>query len=70
MTAAAAPDRFYRVYLLSQTGSIIGAQSRPFASDEEAMWHAEGLLNLYYGVELWQTHRQVGRVEQRMAERA
>jgi len=64
MPSSPVGDRFYRLYALSEVGAIIGAQSRPFASDEEALGHAAALLNLHHGVELWQTHRLVGRLEQ------
>ena len=57
-------DRFYRFYDLDHRGSIIGASNRSFADDTEAMAHADGLLAHRPGVEVWQTDRLVGRLEQ------
>jgi hypothetical protein len=57
-------DRFYRFYDLDHRGSIIGASNRSFADDAEAMAHADGLLAHRPGVEVWQTDRLVGRLEQ------
>ena len=57
-------DHYYRFYDLDQRGAITGASNRPFADDAEAMAHADELLALRPGVEVWQTDRLVGRVEQ------
>jgi hypothetical protein len=56
-------DRAYRIYTLSERGAITGAQERIFESDHEALGHAQNLLHAHFGVELWQTHRMVGRIE-------
>jgi hypothetical protein len=56
--------QYYRLYNLSMDGAIQGAMSRSFDSDEQAIRHAEALLALHPGVEVWQTDRLVGRVDQ------
>lgn len=58
------PDRYYRFYDLDQRGSITGASNRAFSDDAEALAHADQLLTNRPGVEVWQTDRLVGRVEQ------
>ena len=58
-----ASDHSYRLYTLSDRGAITGAQNRVFASDQEALGHAEALLCIHCGIELWQTDRLVGRLE-------
>jgi hypothetical protein len=58
-------ERYYRFYDLDRRGSIVGATNRTFADDAEAMAHADGLLANRSGVEVWQTDRLVGRLEQR-----
>jgi hypothetical protein len=58
-------ERYYRFYDLDHRGSIVGATNRTFADDAEAMAHADGLLANRSGVEVWQTDRLVGRLEQR-----
>jgi len=57
-------ERYYRFYDLDHRGSIVGASNRPFADDAEAMAHADQLLNNRPAVEVWQTDRLVGRLEQ------
>jgi len=57
-------DRYYRFYDLDHRGSITGAVNRPFADDAEALAHADDLLANRPGVEVWQTDRLVGRLEQ------
>ena len=57
-------DRYYRIYDLDQRGSIVGACNRSFADDAEALAHADGLLTNRPAVEVWQTDRLVGRLEQ------
>jgi hypothetical protein len=64
MPYATEQDCSYRLYTLSEMGAITGAQNRVFASDHEALGHAQRLLRTHFGVELWQTHRMVGRLEQ------
>jgi hypothetical protein len=59
-------ERYYRFYDLDHRGSIVGASNRPFADDAEAMAHADGLLINRPAVEVWQTDRLVGRLEQRV----
>ena len=56
-------ERYYRFYDLDHRGAITGASNRPFADDAEAMAHADELLALRPGVEVWQTDRLVGRLE-------
>jgi hypothetical protein len=63
MPPETAPDRSYRLYTLSERGEITGAQNHIFASDYEALGHAQALLAAHVSVELWQTHRLVGRIE-------
>ena len=63
MLLQTAQDHAYRIYTLSEKGAITGAQQRIFNSDHEALGHAEGLLRTHFSVELWQTHRLVGRIE-------
>jgi hypothetical protein len=67
MLSQTVPDHSYRLYTLSQTGQITGAQNLIFDSDHEALDHAQALLRAHFGVELWQTHRMVGIVERRPA---
>ena len=55
--------QYYRLYNLSPSGAIQGAMSRSFESDGQAIDHAQALLELYPGVEVWQTDRLIGRVE-------
>ncbi len=55
--------QYYRLYNLSAAGTIQGAMSRSFDSDDQAIGHAQALLELYPAVEIWQTDRLVGRVE-------
>ncbi len=55
--------QYYRLYNLSAAGAIQGAMSRSFESDDQAISHARGLLELHPGVEVWQTDRLVGRVD-------
>jgi hypothetical protein len=57
-------DHYYRFYDLDHRGSIIGATNRPFSDDIEALAHADQLLANRPGIEVWQTDRLVGRVEQ------
>ena len=57
-------DHAYRIYTLSERGAITGAEERVFDSDRKALGHARSLLRIHSGVELWQTHRLVGRWEQ------
>lgn len=57
-------DRYYRFYDLDQRGAITGATNRPFANDDAAMAHADTILANLPGVEVWQTDRLVGRLEQ------
>lgn len=56
-------DRSYRLYSVSALGHIIGATSREFASDLDALMFAALLTDADHGVELWQTDRLVGRME-------
>lgn len=58
-------DRSYRVYSLSDRGGITGAESREFGCDTQALLHAQGLLDRHAAVEVWQTHRFVGRLDRR-----
>ena len=60
-------DRYYRFYDLDHRGSITGASNRSFADDAEALAHADQLLAQRPGVEVWQTDRLVGRLEQRQS---
>lgn len=55
--------QYYRLYTLTAAGTIQGAMSRSFDSDDQAIGHAEALLALHPAVEIWQTDRLVGRVE-------
>lgn len=57
-------DHYYRFYDLDQRGSIVGASNRPFANDSEALAHADQMLQDRPGIEVWQTDRLVGRIEQ------
>jgi hypothetical protein len=57
-------DRYYRIYDLDHRGSIVGASNRSFADDAEALAHADELLAHRPAVEVWQTDRLVGRLEQ------
>ena len=57
-------DRYYRFYDLDHRGSIVGATNRPFTDDAEALAHADQLLANRPAVEVWQTDRLVGRLEQ------
>jgi hypothetical protein len=59
------PDRYYRIYDLDGRGSIVRASSRSFTNDAEALAFADQLLADRPGVEIWQTDRLVGRLEQR-----
>ena len=61
------PERYYRFYDLDHRGAIIGAANRPFADDAEALAHADWLLASRPAVEVWQTDRLVGRLEQRQS---
>jgi hypothetical protein len=63
-------DCYYRIYDLDHRGAIVGASNRPFADDAEAMAHAGQLLAHRPGVEVWQTDRLVGRLEQRQSAQA
>ena len=64
------PDPYYRFYDLDQRGTIVGACNRPFADDAEALAYADWLLASRPAVEVWQTDRLVGRLEQsRVAQR-
>jgi len=56
-------DRTYRLYPLTGAGMICGAVSRSFVDDDEALEHADRLLETHPAVEIWQTDRMVGRVE-------
>jgi hypothetical protein len=55
-------ERCYRVYSLSEHGSITGAENREFDSDGQALAHARDLLRASPAVEVWQTHRLVHRL--------
>lgn len=57
-------DRYYRFYDIDHRGSIVGASNRAFIDDAQALAHAEGLLEHRPAVEVWQTDRLVGRLEQ------
>jgi len=57
-------DRYYRFYDLDHRGAITGASNRSFADDAEALAHADELLVSSPAVEVWQTDRMVGRLEQ------
>lgn len=56
-------DRAYRLYSLSEQGSITRAVSRDFESDNEALSHADQLLANYSAIEIWQTDRLVARLD-------
>ena len=56
--------QYYRLYNLSAANAIKGALSQEFASDRQALDHASALLEDYPAVEVWQTDRLVGRLEQ------
>ncbi|MGZ3274165.1 MAG: hypothetical protein ACXU82_10990 [Caulobacteraceae bacterium] len=60
-------ERYYRFYDLDHRGAIIGATNRSFADDAEALAHADWLLASRPAVEVWQTDRLVGRLEQRQS---
>ena len=62
-------DRTYRLYHLCSDGRIRGAVNRSFTDDAEAIAHAGSLLVSHPAVEVWQTDRLVGRVEQARAQR-
>jgi PAS domain-containing protein len=55
-------ERHYRVYSLSDKGSIIGAENREFESDDHALAHAHKLLPGCAAVEVWQSDRLVHRL--------
>jgi hypothetical protein len=57
-------DHYYRFYDLDHRGAIVGASNRPFNDDAEALAHADELLVDRPAVEVWQTDRLVGRLEQ------
>ena len=57
-------DRSYRLYQLGADGKIRSALNREFDDDMDAMRHARELLASHPGVEVWQTNRLVGLVEQ------
>ena len=61
------PDPYYRFYDLDRRGAIVGACNRPFANDAEALAYADWLLASRPAVEVWQTDRLVGRLEQRQS---
>jgi hypothetical protein len=56
-------DRSYRLYHLCKDGHIRGAVNRDFHDDREALAYASMMLDIHPGVEVWQTHRLVGRVD-------
>ncbi|MGZ3279236.1 MAG: hypothetical protein ACXWKT_13655 [Caulobacteraceae bacterium] len=56
-------ERYYRFYDLDHRG----ATNRSFADDAEALAHADWLLASRPAVEVWQTDRLVGRLEQRQS---
>jgi hypothetical protein len=60
-----AEDRSYRLYSLSASDVINGAESREFDCDTEALLHAQTLLADHPAVEVWQTHRFVCRLDRR-----
>ena len=57
-------DRTYRFYDIDHRGAIIGASNRFFADDREALAHADQLLSSRPAIEVWQTDRLVGRLQQ------
>jgi hypothetical protein len=66
MTSSIGPlamDRSYRLYSLSASDAIKGAESREFDCDTEALLHAQTLLAEHPAVEVWQTHRFVCRLD-------
>lgn len=58
------PDHSYRFYDIDYSGRITGARNRIFADDSQALAHADQLLMNWPAIEVWQTDRLVGRVEQ------
>jgi hypothetical protein len=56
-------DRTYRLYQLGADGRILGAVNRSFADDDEALEHADRLLDSHPAIEIWQTDRLVARRE-------
>ena len=61
------PDNSYRFYDIDYSGRIIGARNRAFDNDAQALAHADLLLMNWPAIEVWQTDRLVGRVEQNEA---
>lgn len=61
------PDQSYRFYDIDHSGRITGASNRSFASDVQALAHADQLLMNWPVIEVWQTDRLVGRVEHSQA---
>jgi hypothetical protein len=55
--------RLYRLYSLSDAGAITGAENHQFAGDAQALVYAQGLLAAHPAVEVWQTHRFIGRLD-------
>jgi len=55
-------DGLYRLYSLSDAGAITAAEKRQFPGDAQALVYAQGLLAAHPAVEVWQTHRFVGRL--------
>jgi hypothetical protein len=60
-------DHNYRFYDIDFSGRITGARNRAFDSDAQALAHADQLLMNWPAIEVWQTDRLVGRVEQDQA---
>ena len=58
------PDQSYRFYDIDYNGRITGARNRVFDNDRAALAHADQLLMNWPVIEVWQTDRLVGRVEQ------
>jgi hypothetical protein len=55
----------YRLYCLDHTASIIEVEEGYFASDEQALQHAQSILperETCHGIEVWERARLIGRV--------
>ena len=55
--------RDYRIYIIDKNESVTGSITGVFMSDEQALVHAQSLLQITSTVELWQFDRRVERLE-------
>lgn len=55
--------RDYRIYILDNNEAITGSITGVFVSDEQALTHAQALLEISSTIELWQFNRRVERLE-------